>query len=351
LSRLSNADRGRHVARILTGSWRPRPPASAVSETELSQALTPLLRSGAAPLAWWVLKHSDLRQSQPARVAHDTYALSAIQAVLREEALVELVRRLRSAGLDPILGKGWAAAALYPEPGLRTSGDFDLYARREEAARVSAALAGAADVDVHRGMSQLDDRPEAEVYARSETRPIRDLQLRVFSPEDHLRLLCLHLLGHGGWRPPWLCDVAAALEGRPAGFDWDYFLSGDPQRSDGAICTLVLAHELLDASLDGVPERISKRRLPRWLVPVVLAQWGDLEFEAHGLRLPLAESLGHPRALLRALALRWPNAVEATMGVRAPFNNLPRFPVRIAESIRRSARFALRRRTLRKEAL
>src|SRR5688572_10956814 len=130
MTRLSNADRGRFVARILTGSWRQRPPASAASEAELSQALTPLLRSGAAPLAWWALKHSDLSQSPPARLAHDTYALSAIQAVLREEALVELVRRLRAAGLDPILGKGWAAAALYPEPGLRPSGDFDLYARR-----------------------------------------------------------------------------------------------------------------------------------------------------------------------------------------------------------------------------
>ena len=347
----ARAVRGRNVARILTGSWRPRPPDCALSETELSETLTPLLRSGAAPLAWWVLKHSNLRQSPPARLAHDTYALAAIQAVLREEALVDLVRRLRSAGLDPILGKGWAAAALYPEPGLRPSGDFDLYARRAEAAAVSAALAGAPDVDVHRGLSQLDDRHEAEVYARSETKPIRDLSLRVFSPEDHLRLLCLHLLGHGGWRPPWLCDVGAALEARPAGFDWDYFLSGDRHRSDAAICALVLAHELLDASLNGVPDSISKRQLPGWLAPVVLAQWGDLEFEAHGLRVPLAESLGHPLALLRALGLRWPNAVEATIGVRAPFNNMPRFPVRIAESIRRSACFALRLRRFGKQAL
>ena len=351
MSRISKADRGRHVARILAGSWRPRPPVAAVSEPELSLALTPLLRGGAAPLAWWVLKHSDLSQSPPARVAHDTYALSAIQAVLREEALVDLLRRLRSAGLDPILGKGWAAAALYPEPGLRPSGDFDFYARRAEAAAVSAALTGASDIDVHRGLSQLDDRSEAEAYARSETKPVRDLWLRVFSPEDHLRLLCLHLLGHGAWRPTWLCDVAAALEGRPAGFDWDYFLSGDAHRTDAAACALVLAHELLDAALTGVPERISKRHLPRWLAPVVLAQWGDPVFQAHGLRVPLAESLGHPVALMRALALRWPNAVEATIGVRAPFNNLPRFPIRIAESIRRSALFALRLRGLRRQAL
>jgi hypothetical protein len=84
---------------------------------------------------------------------------------------------------------------------------------------------------------------------------------------------------------------------------------------------------------------------------VVLAQWGDRAFAAHGLRVPLAVSLGRPVALARALALRWPNAVEATMGVRAPFNDLPRFPIRIAESIRRSALFALRAGGARKEAL
>lgn len=348
MSGISNAERGRHVARILAGSWRRRTPAVAVSEAELREALTPLLRGGAAPLAWWVLKDSGLRQSPPARAAHDIYALSAIQAVLREEALAGLLRRLGAVGLDPILGKGWAAAALYPEPGLRPSGDFDFYPRRADAALVSAALAGVSDIDVHPGLGQLDDRSEAETYARSQARPLRDRHLRVFCAEDHLRLLCLHLLGHGGWRPTWLCDVGAALEGRPAGFDWDYFLSGDAHRSDAAACALMLAHELLEASMDGVPDRVSARRLPRWLAPVVLAQWGDPGFEAHGLRVPLAASLAHPRALMRALALRWPNALEATIGVRAPFNNLPRFPIRVAESIRRTARFAWR---LRKPAL
>ena len=351
MSRVSNAERGRHVARILTGSWRTRPPDPAVREAELGEALTPLLRGGAAPLAWWVLKLSELRHSPPARAAHDTYAHSAIQAVLREEALVDVLRRLQASGLDPLLGKGWAAAALYPEPGLRPSGDIDLYARRSEAAMVGSAVVGAVDVDVHRGLSQLDDRSESEVYARSQTRPLRDQRVRLFSPEDHLRLLCLHMLGHGGWRPTWLCDVAAALEGRPDGFDWDYFLSGDERRTDAAVCALVLAHEVLGASLDGVPGRVSRRRLPRWLMPVILAQWGDPVFAAHGLRVPLATSLRNPLALIKGLALRWPNAIEATIGVRAPFNNLPRFPIRVAESVRRSARFAWRLRGLRRQAL
>jgi hypothetical protein len=44
-------------------------------------------------------------------------------------------------------------------------------------------------------------------------------KIRILGAEDHLRLLCLHLLKHGAWRPLWLCDVAAALESRPSSFD------------------------------------------------------------------------------------------------------------------------------------
>src|SRR5205814_891640 len=75
----------------------------------------------------------------------------------------------------------------------------------------------------------------------------------VLGPEDHLRLLCLHMLVHGVCRPLWLCDIGAALESRPAEFDWRWFLSGDPRRTRWALCALGLAHELLGARLQDTP--------------------------------------------------------------------------------------------------
>jgi hypothetical protein len=335
--------RGCAVAAVLRGSWRAEPPPCGVSEAQLVDASIPLLRSGGAPLAWWALRRSELGASQAARPFHDTYALAAVQAMLQFDVLIGVLQRLAAAGIDPILGKGWAAAGLYPERGLRPFGDFDFYPRRADVESMQRLLAGSGDVDVHAGLAQLDDRDEAEVYGRSRVVPLGSVSVRLFGAEDHLRLLCLHFLGHGAWRPLWLCDVAAALEARPASFDWDYFLGGARRRSEWCACTLVLAHELLEARLDGVPERVSARRLPRWLRDAALRQWGARAFEAHGRRVPLAQRLQSLPSLLDALRIRWPNAIEASIGMRAPFNHMPRLPIRIAESLRRSLSFAARR--------
>jgi hypothetical protein len=46
--------------------------------------------------------------------------------------------------------------------------------------------------------------------------------------------------------------------------------------------------------------------------------------------------------LLKALRTRWPNPIEATVGTRGPFNNWPRLPFQIGESLLRTASFAAR---------
>jgi hypothetical protein len=48
-----------------------------------------------------------------------------------------------------------------------------------------------------------------------------------------------------------------------------------------------------------------------------------------------------PAGVLRALRSRWPNAIEATVGVHGPFNGLPRLPFQLAECVSRTARFTL----------
>lgn len=154
--------------------------------------------------------------------------------------------------------------------------------------------------------------------------------------------VCLHLLGHGGCRPLWLCDVAAALEGRGPDFDWDYFRSGNALRTDAVGYALTLAAELLRARLDGVPVALAPRHLPAWVVRSVLVCWGDPTFTPQGRRSPMAELRGSVE-ILSGLVQRWPNPIEATMARGARFADTPRLPLQLAECV---ARLALRTRTI-----
>ncbi len=136
--------------------------------------------------------------------------------------------------------------------------------------------------------------------------------------------------------------MAAALESHAADFDWGHFLSGDHRGTAWVGCALVLARRLLGASLAAVPEPVGTRSLPSWLMPAVLEQWGDGSFEPHGQRRPMAEQLRDPVGLLRALRLRWPNVIEASLGVGAPCNEWPRQPFQVGACLLRGGRFVLR---------
>ena len=54
----------------------------------------------------------------------------------------------------------------------------------------------------------------------------------------------------------------------------------------------------------------------------------------------MAFVLRHPAGTLKALRLRWPNPIQATVGVGGPFNSLPRLPFQIGECLVRTLRFA-----------
>jgi putative nucleotidyltransferase-like protein len=307
-----------------------------------------LLAAGAAGLGWRRLRSSELGRCQAAYELRQAYRLHTLEADMHECDLIPLVRWLRGAGIEPLLGKGWAVARLYPEPGLRPYGDFDLCVSPEQYEPALAALgqpdAPRASVDLHRGLSRprdgqafslLDDRRLEELYERSQLVPLGDVEVRVLGAEDHLRLLCLHMLSHGACRPLWLCDVGAALEARPADFDWDWLLTGDRRRTAGVIAALGLAHQLLGARIDDTPVAERARALPGWLVPTVLRQWST----PFRQRSPLAALPRHPAGAWREIRHHWPNGMEATVGIGAPFNNWPRLPFQLASVAVRAIQF------------
>jgi hypothetical protein len=191
-------------------------------------------------------------------------------------------------------------------------------------------------VDLHVGFAELDDRTTEELYARSRCLQLGDARIRVFGPEDHLRLIALHLLRHGARRPLWLCDVAAALEALPADFDWAYFLSGDHRRSEWAQLALALAQQMLGARADEIP--IPLAHPPQWTIATLLREWG----RPYHHRRPLEMTLRSPRALLRELIHKWPNPIEATVTARGRFDEWPRLPFQLADCAIRTGRWLRR---------
>ena len=334
--------RGGLVATVLAGAWRSVPSRPEIAVEDLAVITPLLLQSGGAPLGWRKISKYNLHNSQAASHLQEAYRHHTLRAALHERGIKQVVTLLRSKGLEPLLGKGWAIARLYPHHGLRPYGDIDLYVRPEHYSGALAALGNldspTCPVDLHRGPNELDDRRFDDLYTHSQIVNLGDAEVRVFGPEDNLRLLCLHTLRHGAWRPLWLCDIAVALESRPADFNWTYFLSGNKQRSDWVACAIGLAHQLLGARVEGTPVASRAGELPRWLVPSVLRQWGTLQVP-HGCRTRMGAYLRNPAGVLEALRLRWPNPIEATIGLRGPFNELPRLPFQIGDALLRTAKF------------
>lgn len=321
----TGARRGRRIAELLAGSWRDAPPPAACDAAELAGLMPLLLGSGAAALVSRRVDAAELAQA---------WRLQSLRAELHAQRIATVMAALAAAGVTALLGKGFAIARLYPDAGLRPYGDLDLYVAPAEHARAVAALADVeAPVDLHAGFAEFGEA--AEVLARARSVDLDGVEVRLLGDEDQLRLLAVHLLRHGAWRPLWLCDLAVAVERASAPLDWDYVFAGDRRRANWVGSALALARELIGARVDAGVER-----LPRWLVPAVLRQWGDARFVPQGARTPMAQLGGGTAALLAALRQRWPNPIEATVGVGARFDEAPRLPLQLAECVRRAVTFS-----------
>ena len=340
---------GRFVATFLAGSWRAVPPEPNISAEELKPIVPLLLKSGAASLAWWRIRGSSLSECEAALELRSAYQLHSVQAALHRAEIEEVISLLNSAGVEPVLVKGWAVARLYPEEGLRPYGDIDLCFGPDQYLRAIAVLkspdARKYSVDVHEGFGKLDDVSLDELMTRSEPARLGAARFRLLGTEDQLRILCTHLLRHSAWRPMWLCDIGAAVESRPANFNWERCLGPDPRRADWVACAIGLAHQLLEARVDDTPVAHRAKQLPRWLIPDVMKNW-DRPFPERYPPLsylpPMSTYLLHPRGVLKAIGTRWPDPIEATIRLRGPFNEMPRLPFQIGNAVWRTVRFLTR---------
>lgn len=323
--------RGEAVASVLAGSWRRDQPPLSFGADALALAAPLMLASGGASLGWWRIRDSDLASSDAGSQLREAYRLHTLQAALHIRTIEQAVACLRDRGIVPILVKGWAVARLYPEMGLRPFGDVDLCVPPGQFLHAKAALGPefVGRVDLHDGFDKFERRPWARIADRSTTARIGNVEVRLLGFEDQLRLLCFHLLRHSARRPLWLCDVAVAVELRPADFDWDRCLSGSRRESDWIRCTVGLAHRLLGARVDDTPASERARHLPGWLVTTVLGRWG----RRHGYLPNIGLFLTRPSLVVGEIARRVADPLQATIELRGPLNGVPRLPFQIAHTI------------------
>jgi hypothetical protein len=398
----SEHELGLNVARLLTGAWRENSEPANLSENDLAAMVLRLCQSGAGALAWWRIRNTALATSPSGIELQQVYRRFRLSALIHEQEIKHVFSLLRTEGIEPVLVKGWSIARLYPDRALRPYGDIDLCVRPVQFARARAALKRLENIDGHyvdlhagfasigRGVRPILEcgdssplwsgrqrsrgdpsayKPENEggsphsktgashaswdeLFVRSQLADLDEEKIRILCAEDHLRILCLHFLRSGVWRPPWLCDVALALETRAKDFIWDVCPGLDRRQADWVGCTIGLAHQLLGVDIPCVSEvRGEKsevrnalaqvveraRHLPLWLAPAVLAQWGrNRDPNERAMALPeLFKSTGY-RKLFSEICARWDNPVRATVRLRGSFNDWPRWPYQLGELLLRS---------------
>lgn len=256
------------------------------------------------------------------------YLYYAAQAVEQEDEIIAVFKLLRSSAIEPILLKGWAIARAYPEIGLRPSGDIDLCVPPDSYSKAKAVLSTMSPslfgVDLrHDTITRFSEFTFEELYLRSELVPLSGSEIRVFGAEDHLRIICLHMLKHGAWRPLWLCDVAAALESRPEYFDWERCLGKDEKRADWVLSSLALAGQLLGANTGDTPAHDKIPGLPKWLVISVLKQWESPYPKNLPKFIDQLREDGLSVKTLQGICQRWPNPIQATIDANGSFDYTP----------------------------
>ena len=323
----------RDIAAILWQVWRDRVHVD-LEPSLISDLVSLLLGSGVAPL---VSRHGEEMnvRTRPFRALRDAARLSLLHAVARTARVEQVVSAFRAAGIEPLLGKGWAVATrFYSDPALRPSSDIDLYvspADFESASElVSRRVTELAAVDLHLGCEELRDREWTSVIERRIELSANETPVSTFCDEHHLRLLTLHFVKHGGFRSLWLCDIAALVELCRPTLDWDEVLRGQRWRSRWVIGVVALARDLLGADVSGTPaEHV---RVPSWVTEAVLHEW----------ETPFRWPDGRPRAdksmfsrgfrhAARELRARWPSPVEASFNFGGPLNDFPRVPYELLQ--------------------
>lgn len=331
ISRRATRGRGAQVAAVVSVAlgW-----TAEELPTQVVRDLAPtLVVTGAGPLAWLAARRQG---SDPAlEQLRDTYRTQVLRRTIAERQLVRVAERLDGAGVDWLTGKGWTVARRYPDPSARPYGDIDIYVRPGSAGQArqlvrSSDPADLLGVDVHDGLSYLDDLEFDVVYERAEQVSVNGAHVPTLSQPDLTRLVSLHALAEGVVRPVWLCDVGVLAGDAWTPADQDVLFGGSARRASYVGAAMTLARAMLAAP---VPDDLAREPLRRWMVPSVLQAWGGARRTRGSRAWILPGDLGGVR-WARVLVDRWPTPFQATVMTHAPLGVVPRPLVEVADCAR-----------------
>lgn len=332
------------LAEIFAGSWRQSSFRKATLSSENLHRHAGLIASaGGAALTWFSIRRYIPEFSESVvNLYREAYVDSVARAAAHEAELERISAAFQAAGIRSILLKGWSIGRLYPESGLRPSGDIDLWIdpNRHVRAILERVATRRQSVDLdHDQLRRFENRSFDEFYASCDTVHLGSTPIKVLPREDQIRVLCLHFLKHGGWRPIWLCDIAVLLESSNAAFRWELCLGSDARRARWVGCTIALARDLLGARIPQEAPRCVTSSPPGWFTRTILREWSNPAApNAESFALLLPELSLHPWRLKSAMRGRWRNPIQATVDCDGAFDAPPRWPYQLWDGISRARR-------------
>ncbi len=249
----------------------------------------------------------------------------------------------RSAGIEPILIKGWAVGRLYPAHKPRFAADIDLAISSADLEKAENLIKTASfeniAVDLHRELRHLDTVAWQKLFSRSQTINLDGTSIRILADEDHLRVLAVHWLSDGGMNRDRLWDIHYTVTSQAKTFDWDRcFAEISPTRQKWIRTVVALAAKYTQLDVAAVPFDTSENNIPRWIIKTLEKEWRS-EVPISSLHL----SFNDPKRLLQQLAKRFPpNAIQSTIEAEGEFDENSRLPFQIKSLLRRAKPSLLR---------
>jgi len=322
------------VQQVLTQAWSRK---NSPSLTKIDAALSDqLILSGTGGVAWNNLKHCQkYPQDDPEKALENVYRFLAIQELRDQCEILNIGRRLSSEGITPLTFKGRVLASYYSPTYIRPTGDLDIVVREEQFDAAITCLKNASvshqielededhvfslkydsdgpqlRVDLHKSLCRFGIHSAKEIFTASKQAALPDPSVfRMPSLEHHIRIVTIHFLRHGGWRPLWLCDVAALMDAVESSFNWELCLGENRVNAEWVVLSMKLAEQMLGARSLTYPDAYRDIKVPDWVARAVNKEWHH----------PNIKRFRRPRFLdvkgfgnrIEELKLRWPNPLVA----------------------------------------
>lgn len=246
---------------------------------------------------------------------------NVLQGKLQEGNAAKAFEFFRENGIEPILIKGFASARWYPPEVGRSYLDVDLCVRTEDFDRCEELIAKKAPkgvvIDLHREFRYLDLKRWDYLFEKTEIVEINGVDIRLLSPEDHLRVLCNHWLTDGAENKQRLWDIFYAVDRRPANFDWNQCLDVvSTNRRLWVVYSIGLAHHYLGLDISKLPFHDEARDIPKWIRREVERNW-----KMNVPIVPLNSCKHDKKALWQQLKKRFPpNPIFSTVSMDGNLN-------------------------------